>query len=67
MLWLGLDLFYLCLATWLALCSISRLLFLMLGVTRLLTFAAGRVFEVGFAGCPWLLAASSLFSCPGKR
>ena len=47
-LWLGLDLVYLCLAIWLAFFSISRLLFSMLGVIRLLlTFAAGRVFEVG--------------------
>ena len=36
------------LAIWLALFSISRLLFLMLGVMRLLlTFAVGRVFGVG--------------------
>ena len=44
--WFGLA--YLCLVIWLALCSIFRLLFLMLGVTRLLlTFVAGKVFEVG--------------------
>ena len=40
LLWPGLDQVYLCLAIWLALFSISRLLFLMLGVIRLLlTFA----------------------------
>ena len=48
LIWVGLDLVYLCLAIWLALFSISRLLFLMLGITRLqLIFAAGRVFDVG--------------------
>ena len=47
-LWLGLGMGYLCLAIWLALFRMSRLLFLMPGGTRLLlTFAAGRVFEVG--------------------
>ena len=58
MLRLGVDLVYHSLAIWLALFSISRLLFLMLGVIRFLpTFVAGRVFEVALAGCPWLLAA----------
>ena len=48
MLWPGLGLVHLSLAIWLALFSISRLPFLMLGVTRLLlTFVAGRVFKVG--------------------
>ena len=48
MLWPGLGLVYLSLAIWLTLFSISRLLFLMLCVIRLLlTFVAGRVFEVG--------------------
>ena len=57
MLWLGPDLVYLCFAIWLALFSISRLLFLMLGVIGLLlTFAAGRLSRWAFAGCPWLLA-----------
>ena len=45
--WLGLGLGYLCLVIWLALFSISRLLFLMPGVTRLLLiFAGGMVFVV---------------------
>ena len=48
MLWLGLGLVCLCIAIWLALFSISRLLFLMLGGTRLLlTFVVGKVFGVG--------------------
>ena len=48
MLWLGLDLVCLYLVIWLALFSISRLLFLMLGVTKfLLIFVAVRVFVVG--------------------
>ena len=46
-LWLGLGLVYLCLAIWLALFSILRLLFLMLGVIGLeLVFVGGKVFEV---------------------
>ena len=54
---LGLGLGYLCLAIWLALFSISRLLFLMLGVIRsLLIFAAGR----GFRGGPLLDVHGSL-------
>ena len=45
---LGPVLVCLCLATWLALCSISKLLFLMLGVIRLLPiFVVGKVFGVG--------------------
>ena len=45
---LGLDLACLCLVIWLALFSISRLLFLMLDVTKLLLiFVGGRVLEVG--------------------
>ena len=53
MLWLGLDLVFFSLAIWLALFSISRLLFLMLGVIRLLlTFVAERVFEVGLCWTP---------------
>ena len=52
LLWLGLVLVYLCLAIW--------LLFLMLGVIRLLlTFAAGRVFEVGLC---WMSMAPCSFS-----
>ena len=48
MLWLGLDLVNFCLVIQLALFSISKLLFLMLGVVRfLLIFAVGRVFVVG--------------------
>ena len=46
--WVGLDLGCLCLVIWLALCSISRLLFLMLGGTRLqLIFVVGRLFRRG--------------------
>ena len=46
--WLGLGLVCLCLVIWLALFSISKLLFLMLGVTKfLLTFVVGRVFGEG--------------------
>ena len=45
---LGLGLVCLCLVIWLVLFSIFELLSLMLGVIRLLlTFADGRVFEVG--------------------
>ena len=48
MLWLGLGLVYPCLAIWLALFSISNMLFLMLGETRLLLiFAVGNVFRGG--------------------
>ena len=47
-LWLGLGLVYTCFAIWLALFSISRQLFLMLGVTRLQRiFVVERVFAVG--------------------
>ena len=54
MLWLGPDLVCLSLAILLALFSISRLLFLMLGVIRLLlTVAAGRVFR----GVCWMCMA----------
>ena len=57
--WLWLGLVCLCLVIWLALFSISELLFLMLGVTRLLlTFAAGRVFEVGLC---WIFMAPCSF------
>ena len=57
--WLGLGLGYLCLAIWLALFSISRLLFLMLGVIRLLlTFAAGSVFVVGLCSISMGLCSS---------
>ena len=67
-LWLCLDLVDLCLAIWLALFSTSRLLFLMLGAIRCqLIFPAGRVFGVGLCWISWFLAASLLFSCPGKR
>ena len=46
--WLGLVLVYHCLATWLALCSIFKPLFLMLGVIMLLSiFAVGKVFGRG--------------------
>ena len=46
--WLGLGLVCLCLVIWLALFSISKLLFLMLGVTKLLLiFVGGRVLKVG--------------------
>ena len=49
----------LCLLNWLVLCSMLRLLFLMLGVTRLqLIFAVGRFSGRAFARCTWLLAAS---------
>ena len=48
MLYFGLVLVCPCLAIWLALCSILRPLFLMLGVTRLLlTFAPGRSIRGG--------------------
>ena len=54
-LWLGPGLAYPCLAIWLALFSISRLLFLMRSVIRLLlTFAAGRVSEAGLC---WMCMA----------
>ena len=57
--WVGLDLDFLCLVIQLALFSISRLLFLMLGGIRLqLIFVVGRVSGWAFAGCFWLLAAS---------
>ena len=55
--WLGLGLVYLSLVIWLALSSISRLLFLMFGVIRLLlTFVAGK----GFRGGPLLYIHGSL-------
>ena len=58
-LWLGLGLVCPCLAIWLALFSTLELLFLMLGVVRLLlTFAAGRVFEVGLCWMSMALCSS---------
>ena len=53
--WLGLGLVYLCLVIWLTLFSISRLLFSMLGVTRLLLIFVG---EKGFRGGPLLVHGS---------
>ena len=59
MLWLGLGLVCLCVVIWLALFKISKLLFLMLGVTRLLLiFVGGKVFGVG------LFLTSMVFAAP---
>ena len=57
MLWLGPDLVYLCSVIWLALCIISRQLFLMLGVIRLPLTVAGLCW-MSMAPC-----SSFLFSC----
>ena len=57
--WLGLGLVCLCLVIWLALFSISKLLFLMLGVTRLLLIlVGGKVFEVGLFWTSMVLCSS---------
>ena len=55
--WLGFGLVCLCLEIWLALFSISRLLFLMLGVTKLLL---NFVWSEGFRGGPLLDIHGSL-------
>ena len=66
--WLGLGLVCLCLVIWLALFSTSKLLFLMLGVTRLLLiFVGGKVFEVVLTLTFVVLCNSLFFSCSRKR
>ena len=58
--WLGFGLVCLCLVIWLALFSTSKLLFLMLGVTRLLLiFVGGKVFEVALS-LTFMVLCSSL-------
>ena len=68
MLWLGRDLVCLCLATWLALFSILRPLFLMLGEIRLqLTFVDGRVFVVSLCWIFMALCSPLILLMSGKE
>ena len=60
MLWLGFGLVCLCLVSWLALFSISRLLFLMLGRNKVAADLCGRK---GFRGGP-LLDIHGSFAAP---